>query len=364
MAMKHLLTLVVTSGLLLGGCGDSPRRPGDGGVDSMIPPIDGGTDSSAPDSTVPPGDGGTPDGSASPWVDPTCIDGMYSETLPNPDAPIDDVPFSAADVPGYFDGILDRRYPVGAFLVRGGRMDTSFGGDCSEIFAGSPTTGADAINRASTVVHECGHFYDLFLGDFGNSEYVVTDSLSLRCDRGDTTSRGGDTFARSRMNGDDYAAMRTACGGGAGFGCDSYADIYLDGDPDDGEFDGGDQGFNSLLEETTQYVNSLVTSWVFADQMGPGRSTSARDGILTFLWYVERYLRMARLEYPDAYARLSNPCWSEAILTIWGRAWLYLELTDGMAGLGIDDGPLMDLVTDADLLMEIELLRGAAGCGP
>ena len=42
---------------------------------------------------------------------------------------------------------------------------------------------------------------------------------------------------------------------------DNYANVYLDGDPDDDEFDGGDQGFNSLLEETLQYVNSLATGY-------------------------------------------------------------------------------------------------------
>ena len=38
-------------------------------------------------------------------------------------------------------------------------------------------------------------------------------------------------------------------------------------------------------------VNRFPTAdMAFADQLG-NRSISARDGILTFLWYVERYLR-------------------------------------------------------------------------
>ena len=118
-----------------------------------------------------------------------------------------------------------------------------------------------------------------------------------------------------------------------------------------------------LLEEDVQYINSLATSWAYADQLGAGTSTSARDGILTFLWYVERYLHMARLTYPAAYTRLStDPCWQNAILTVWGRAWLYLQHTEGMRALGIADGALMPLVTNPELLDEINRIRTAAGC--
>ena len=86
-------------------------------------------------------------------------------------------------------------------------------------------------------------------------------------------------------------------------------------------------------------------------------------GILTFLWYIERYLRLARLEHASAYQLITtNECWREATLTVWGRAWLYLDLTDGDASLGIDDGKIEALVRDADLLSEIARLRTAAGC--
>ena len=72
---------------------------------------------------------------------------------------------------------------------------------------------------------------------------------------------------------------------------------------------------------------------------------------------------MARLEYPGAYTRLSgDACWREAILTLWGRAWLYLEATEGLNGLTINGPAIEALVMDAELLGEIERIREAHGC--
>lgn len=162
-------------------------------------------------------------------------------------------------------------------------------------------------------------------------------------------------------NTDQYAALHPPCASFADQGCDSYAAIYLDGDPNDGAFDSGDQGYGMLHEETLQYVNSLATSYAFEDQFS--YSTSARDEILTFLWYTMRYLRMARLEHPEAYTLLSeSSCWRDLILQTCGRAWLYLEMTSGSSTLGINDDFLMTLVMEPELLSEIQRLRDIEGC--
>ena len=116
-----------------------------------------------------------------------------------------------------------------------------------------------------------------------------------------------------------------------------------------------------MLEETTQYVNSLATGFAFVDFYANSRSE--RDGILTFLWYVMRYLRMARLDYPQAYERISqDPCWRQSILSVWGRAWFYLDATAEMPNLGISDAELYEFVTDPELLGEIQRIRVAEGC--
>ena len=340
--MRAFLFFLLLS--VLAGCAaDLPMTAGDGGVSTGD-------------------DGGPPPPPPSGYVDPMCTDGRYAEApLPDPSASLDGITWSG-EVGPVVDQALARRYPFGAEQVVAGRMNRDYGGDCDELFAGSPASAGDLFRSLDTIVHECGHFHDGTLSDFSSNGYALRSSVTVTCERGDATGRGGDTFARSRIRDDAYQAMRPPCGSGGGE-CDFYADTYLDGDPDDGSFDGGDQGFNMLLEETVQYVNSLATAYAFADQLPAGRSTSARDGILTFLWYVERYLKLARETYPDAYARISgDACWRDLILTVWGRAWLYLELTRDMSSLGIDDGILETLVADPALLDEIERLRTLSGC--
>lgn len=116
-----------------------------------------------------------------------------------------------------------------------------------------------------------------------------------------------------------------------------------------------------MLEETTQYINSLATGYVFRDQIRGSRSE--RDGILAFLWYVERYLYRARTMHPDAYAFIrDSACWREAILTVWGRAWLYLQHTDAMRPLEIYAPTFMTAVRNPVLLAEIQRIRDAHGC--
>lgn len=286
---------------------------------------------------------------------------MYREALPDPTAAIDDLAFTG-DVPGFVDAALRRRYPFGLALVQGGRMNTAYG-DCSVVFAGSPATAADVYESLSTITHECGHLWDGQLSSGSTNVYEVNATLALMATRGDANDRGGDTFARSLIRADAYQASRPPCAPGAYAGCDSYADTYLDGDPTNGTFEGGDQGFNMLFDEIVQYVNSLATEYAFSDRRMSGYSTSARDGILTFLWYLTRYLHLARLDYPTAYTRIADDMlWRNAILTLWGRAWLYLGLTADDPSLGIDDGAIEALVLDSTLLDEIARLRTLAGC--
>lgn len=286
---------------------------------------------------------------------------VLAEELPDPDASLAGIPFSG-DVGALVDAALARRYPFGLELVRGGRMETTFG-DCSVVFAGDPRSAGEVYESMEIIVHECGHMYDAFLSSANSDAYELSPELSFRCERGDTQSRGGDTFARSRIAGDEYSALRPACGGVSRAGCDPYADVYLNGDPDDALFESGDQGFNLLLEEAVQYVNSIATAWAFADQQPTNISVSARDGILTFLWYIERYLRMARTEFPGAYQRITaDDCWRDLTLGIWARAQRYLALSRNERGLGIADDELLDLVEEPELLEEIERLRALHEC--
>jgi hypothetical protein len=321
--------------------------------------VDNGTGAGQPGG----GDGTQPPGASSgnPAPQPTktgCAQGDYTEALPTT-ASLSDLTYSSTQAQAYVLSALKRRYPLGEFILDGGLTSplAQSQGNCVTRFLRDKSTAQAVLKQAPTLVHECGHFFDLGAAKNGDAAFVLRDDLKFACKGGDTTSRGGLTFARSRLKTDGYYTSRKACGGTVKAGCDFYADIYLDGNPDDAAFESGDQGFNSVLEEATQYVNSLATALAF-QEVYQGSRSSERDGILTFLWYIERYLQMARTDYAGAYEAIStDPCWRQSILSVWDRAWFFLEATKGMSSLGLDDGAVEELVKDPGLTAEIDALR-------
>lgn len=292
-----------------------------------------------------------------PEVDPKCVDGKYSEPLPNAGANISSEMsnYSSSQLQSFVLSVLKKRYSVGEWLVDQAVKNYSRT-NCIERFSRNTGSATGVIGDLSTIVHECGHLFDLSMRSRSGNSYAVTRNLTITCSGGATKASGGQTFPRSELYNDSYQSKHPPCGGGAGRNCDSYADIYLDPSRR-----GSDQGFNMVLEEAYQYVNSLATSYAFKDKMS--RSTSAMDGILTFLWYVERYLYLARTKHPQAYKKLTqDACWRKAILTMWGRAWLMLDAAKNYNKLGISEQKLFGLVRDKTLLKEIERLRTAHGC--
>lgn len=289
----------------------------------------------------------------------TCVDETYAEALPPKDAPLTDLlaDYSSAAASDFILEVLERRYPIGKHLVEGGLEYEAH--DCIEKFLRTKTTGKAVIGQLSTIVHECGHSFDVDQSSFSGATYVIRDDLRLECPGASFAGQDA-SFARSLIKADPYAGERPPCNGG-GSGCDIYADLYLDGDPENAQFEVGDQGFDTVIEEAVQYVNSLATGYAFSDHYQG--MVSERDGILTFLWYMERYLRLARTDHPDVHAfLLGNACWRDAILTVWGRAWLYLDATADDPSLGIHDDAIMKLVKTPELLDEIEAVRVASGC--
>lgn len=305
--------------------------------------------------------GSTSSPSAMTW--PTCIDGQYTEIAADPSADLTAAlaKFSASNGVAFVTEALGIRYPLGKFIMQSGDASPGQGG-CIKLFwqADQGKTPADAILQASTLVHECGHMYDNGKSSFGDHDYFVSDGVEFKC-KGLAYQGANKGFARSLIKGDEFNALWPACANFGDEGCDGYAPIYLDGDPNDGKFDSGDQGYDMVLEEVTQYVNSLATSYAVADQTE--WNTSAEDGILTYMWYTERYLHMARLQYPAAYNYLiGNSCWRQATLTIWGRGWFYLNKSAGNTKLNLIGPQLRDLVKNPALIDEIVRLRKAEGC--
>lgn len=350
--MKRVLALC-----LMAGCQAAPPSDSDPSVDTDPTGGGGGDDTGdAPDT-----DGGPTTGT-SPRVDPTCTDGAYAEVLADPDASLASAKasFSAADPSAFLLDALDVRFPIGAYLFEGG-LDHPVSGDCFTQFtsAAQRKTASGMLDAASTLVHECGHFFDIGTSTQRGQTYHIRDDLKFTCNGGSYQS----TPARSRIQKDDWASLRPQCPEQGSHGCDSYAQVYLDGSPTNSTFESGDQGLDMVMEEAVQYVNSLATDYAFADQLGAGSRISAKDGILTYLWYIERYLHLMRTTEPGVYADvMASACWRDTILTVWGRAWLYLDAAKPYRSLGIDHADLLELVQDPDLLDEIQRVRDASGC--
>lgn len=288
-----------------------------------------------------------------------CFRAQYTEPLPT-SANLGGLTYSASMAQAYVISALDLRWTHGKVIVQGGLANpiSPAQPNCIASFLGDTSTATAVLRQLSTVVHECGHFYDIGISPGASAAYVLAPALQRTCANGETTSRGGRTFARSLIKSDTHYAMRPACMNMSSSSCDFYADVYLDGSPTNATFESGDQGFSSLLEEANQYVNSIGTALAFRDVYQSTR-VSERDGILTFMWYLERYLQLARTTYPQAYMTLSqDACWREAILTVWDRAWFYLQASAPYASnLGINDARLRTLVETPSLLVEIDSLR-------
>lgn len=258
---------------------------------------------------------------------------------------------------------LELRYPHGKALVEGGLANpvSPQQSNCVALFLQDTSSANAVLRQASTLVHECGHFYDIGLSRStpGARAYVIAPALQRSCRNGDTTMRGGRTFARSLLTSDTFSSMRPPCVGSSSMNCDFYANTYLDGSPTNSTFESGDQGFDLLLEEANQYVNSLASGLAFRDAYQQGSRVTERDGILTFMWYLERYLLLARTSYPQAYSTITqDACWRESILSVWDRGWFYLQASAPYAStLGINDARLRTLVETPSLLAEIDTLR-------
>jgi hypothetical protein len=199
-------------------------------------------------------------------------------------------------------------------------------------FRGSDTF-EGVLDGYEIAVHEGCHIWGFGSFSFDEYSYRVVDD-----DRIITTKRL-DNFFRSEIlsRHPDPAS-------------DFYASTYLEGAS-------GAQGFNTLLDEYNAYTHSLASKYCTRDTIAG--STSARDGILTMMWYVELYLKIAREEHPADYeAILADPAHVELILAIWDRAEYWLVITEGHPELGIDDDRIAELTYAPENLDEIGRLRG------
>ena len=123
--------------------------------------------------------------------------------------------------------------------------------------------------------------------------------------------------------------------------------------PANNSFASGDQVFGMLFEETVQYTNTLA--WMYSIDDHLKSNSSGKHGLLQFLWWNQRYLKLTRENYPDEHEHWME-YYAEPFLNLWGKAWRYLD-TPSFRSRASEYDDLSELVTDVLMLGEVQYVR-------
>jgi hypothetical protein len=130
----------------------------------------------------------------------------------------------------------------------------------------------------------------------------------------------------------------------------TYDDTYLVGPP-------GSYDFIALADELNAYTNGLACLTSVADQFAG--TVPGRDGAVTHLYYLELYLKRARMFHPAVYQTLkADNEWQRFVRTAWARVHFWDKASQAHSHLGVADKTIWGLVNTPANLMEIELYTG------
>lgn len=94
------------------------------------------------------------------------------------------------------------------------------------------------------------------------------------------------------------------------------------------------------------------------DRLPANQRVSARDGILTMMYYVETYLWLARTAHPRDYqAIIADAGYRRMITSVWDRAEHWLRKSAELPALGIDDARIESWVYAPERLAEVAKVR-------
>jgi len=303
---------------------DTTPRPDD---DDATPPIDDDDAGPDDDDTTPPADDDDvmpDDDDATPPPGPYC----YSETVSSTASLADLVSgYSSWDWEDTVFEVTARRYPSGNLLLTQTQADPWFGAFVD------PSSFNSLMDSLGTMLHEQTHYWDydhalfeVYFGYFVNEDWQPQPNFF-------------DGFPRSEilsMLPDDSTAM--------------YADTYLTGDQ-------GTYGFMELLDELNCYINGLAGLSLVGEYMPWG--TSARDGAVAFMLYLELYLQRARTVYPSLHAQIcGDPELTDLMLVQWLRMHWFLDISEAFPELGIYDDAIEVHLYAPGNQSEIELCTG------
>jgi hypothetical protein len=220
------------------------------------------------------------------------------------------------------------RYPAGLPFLQA-QIDAQL----AAWFGGAPDSFEGTASHFDTAVHEGSHIWGFERFSPATQTYPVDASTNLRVKR-------LRNFPRSEIL--EVHVDRDS---------DPYAKTYLEGEA-------GAQGFNSLLDEYNAYAHSLASRYCTRDLLDANARVSSRDGILTFMYYVEVYLQLARTRHRADYtAILSDEGHRRMIVTVWDRAELWLRRSADEPRLGVIDESIAKWVYAPERLDEIARVR-------
>ena len=192
-----------------------------------------------------------------------CQDKSYTENTVFPNADISS--FVDNYTPGnaiqFRSDVLSARYPMGEYITQTSHDN----GACDDYWNNPGLTGnataAEEIKALSTVVHECGHGLDSWLTDWTSGGYFINPDITLHTEDGYAhIENDHPSFANYLLQSDEYGTDSwKECEPDVWEGCDFYADTYLANDFM------GNQGFETITEEVTQYINSLALGYAFQE---------------------------------------------------------------------------------------------------
>lgn len=226
------------------------------------------------------------------------------------------------------EGIASARYAMGLAFLRA-QDDTQL----KAWFMGAPDSFEGIGSRFEAAIHEGSHIWRAKRFNGRTELFPVRGDLTIQ-------TRRLTNFHRSEIRSVHVDAQS-----------DVYAKIYLEGPS-------GAQGFSTLLDEYQAYAHSLASRYCTRDLVPRGSRVSARDGILTMMYYVEAYLMLGRERHPRDYAAIvADPGHRRLILTVWDRAELWLRRSRGEHALGINDRRIATWVYEPSRLAEIRRIR-------
>ena len=255
----------------------------------------------------------------------SCVAPYTEELTPPGDLKPIKAAYTAAGAVNAAAEVLALRYAHGRYIVAHPKVN----GDLAPWL--ETGTWKDFVQSLSTGVHEVNHQLGFALSDFTTYAYVVREDAQFDVPMVGTYDRSA---IAEYLNADDQARSQ-------------YFATYFTGQM-------GAQGFETLLDELNAYIHTTFTDLGVIDQMPKGLSISSRDGVVSFLYFTELYLRHGREKEKATWEKMrATPQLVALIRLLWARANFILEKTAANPQLGLDDAYWLALALAPENVAEL-----------